>query len=52
MIPSFASFLENKPLYYDKIDTRRIIEAYEVLKAHIRCVKAVHIVGTNGLKAA
>jgi dihydrofolate synthase / folylpolyglutamate synthase len=48
LIPSFASFLENKPLYYDKIDTRRIIEAYEVLKAHIRCVRAVHIVGTNG----
>ncbi len=48
MIPSFTSFLEKKPLYYDEIDTQRIIEAYGVLKAHIKCVKAVHIVGTNG----
>ena len=45
---TFASFLENKPLYYKEIDPTRIVRAYAVLHPHIRHPKTVHIVGTNG----
>ncbi len=48
MIPNFQNFLESKPLYYKKIDTQRICEAYSLLKDRIKHPPAVHIVGTNG----
>jgi len=48
MIPSFSTFLEDKPLYYKEIDHERVHIAYGMLKPHIRQPRAVHVVGTNG----
>ena len=45
---SFKVFLDEKPLYYKEIDHQRVHQAYEMLKPHIKRVKTVHIVGTNG----
>ena len=48
-IPPFFIFLEQKPLYYKKIDYTRIHKAYALLKPHLKRPKiVVHIVGTNG----
>ena len=47
-MPSFFSFLDSKPLYYDKIDHNRIKVAYALLKEHIKHPCTVHIIGTNG----
>ena len=41
-------FLEAKPLYYKKIDHKRVHIAYDLLKPTIKYPKTVHIVGTNG----
>ena len=41
-------FLEAKPLYYDKIDHKRIHHAYALLKPQIHRPQTIHIVGTNG----
>ncbi len=43
-----ASFLENKSLFYDKIDFSYVAKAYELLKPHITLPFVIHIVGTNG----
>jgi dihydrofolate synthase/folylpolyglutamate synthase len=45
---SFKNFIANKPLYYKKIDYKRIYKAYTILKPHIRKPLSIHIVGTNG----
>ena len=45
---NFETFIEEKPLYYDKIDYGRIYVAYEMIKEHIKHPKTIHIVGTNG----
>ena len=48
-MPTFASFLEQKPLYYKEIDYTRIHNAYALLKPYLKRPKIVaHIVGTNG----
>jgi len=41
-------FLENKPLYYDKIDYDRMPRIYAKIKDSINLPKIIHIVGTNG----
>lgn len=42
-------FLNNKPLYYAKIDITRMPRAYESIKDKIKLPKhLIHIVGTNG----
>jgi len=41
-------FLDNKPLYYEKIDYTRMPKVYEKLKKHFKQTKIIHIVGTNG----
>ncbi|MBU1643239.1 bifunctional folylpolyglutamate synthase/dihydrofolate synthase [bacterium] len=41
-------FLENKPLYYDKIDLERMPRIYKAIKAQLPSPKIIHIVGTNG----
>ncbi len=41
-------FLENKPLYYKKIDRERIWRAYAQVESHLNLPPIVHIVGTNG----
>jgi len=46
--PIFKEFLDNKPLYFDKIDHKRIHYAYGILKPHIKAPQTVHIIGTNG----
>jgi dihydrofolate synthase/folylpolyglutamate synthase len=40
-------FLDNKPLYYDKIDYTRMPRVYESIKHHMQLPKIIHIVGTN-----
>ncbi|MEA1982583.1 MAG: bifunctional folylpolyglutamate synthase/dihydrofolate synthase [Campylobacterota bacterium] len=42
------TFLNAKPLYYDKIDYTRMPRIYESVKEHIKIPKIIHIVGTNG----
>ncbi len=41
-------FLEAKPLYYDKIDHKRVHHTYALLKSQIHRPQTIHIVGTNG----
>ena len=45
---SLQDFLDNKPLYYDKIDLERMPRIYRAIKAHLPRPKIIHIVGTNG----
>ncbi len=42
------SFLNSKPLYYDKIDYTRMPRVYDTLKKKIKLPKIIHIIGTNG----
>ncbi|WP_457748415.1 bifunctional folylpolyglutamate synthase/dihydrofolate synthase [Sulfurimonas sp.] len=42
------TFLDNKPLYYDKIDYTRMPKIYERIKKFIKIPKIIHLVGTNG----
>jgi len=48
IIPPLAELLDSKPLYYTKFDPNRIIQAFKLIKNHIKNPKRVHIVGTNG----
>lgn len=45
---SCSKFLEDKPLYFDKIDHKRVHLAYGILKPNIKQPQTVHIIGTNG----
>ena len=45
---SLISFLNNKPLFYDKIDYDIIFNAWAILKETINLPYVIHIVGTNG----
>ena len=45
---SFLKFLDNKPLYYDKIDYDRMPRAYAKIKDALTLPRIVHLVGTNG----
>ncbi len=40
--------LEQKPLYYKEFDPNRIVEAYRLLRSHIKHPKRVQLIGTNG----
>jgi dihydrofolate synthase/folylpolyglutamate synthase len=42
------SFLNSKPLYYDKIDYTRMPRVYDTIKKKIKLPKIIHIIGTNG----
>ena len=42
------SFLDHKPLYYDKIDYTRMPRVYATIKQKIKLPKIIHIIGTNG----
>ncbi|MEA2074026.1 MAG: bifunctional folylpolyglutamate synthase/dihydrofolate synthase [Campylobacterota bacterium] len=42
------TFLNAKPLYYDKIDYTRMPRVYESVKEHIKLPRVIHLVGTNG----
>ena len=41
-------FLDNKSLYYDKIDYDVIASSWKILQKHIDLPYVIHIVGTNG----
>ncbi len=42
------TFLDNKTLYYDKIDYKIISLSWDILKEYIKLPYVIHIVGTNG----
>jgi len=44
---SLQEFLENKPLYYDEIDTKRVFNVYAQIKDKLIVPKVIHVVGTN-----
>ncbi|CAA6806350.1 MAG: Dihydrofolate synthase (EC @ Folylpolyglutamate synthase (EC [uncultured Sulfurovum sp.] len=48
MNSSFWEFIEAKPLYYKKIDHKRVHKAYALLQPKIKQPLTIHIVGTNG----
>ena len=43
-----SKFLDEKPLYYDKIDYSRMPRVYEKIKSQIKIPKIIHLIGTNG----
>ncbi len=43
----YLSFLESKPLYYNKIDTKRFPTIYKKLRLDLKATTSIHIVGTN-----
>jgi dihydrofolate synthase/folylpolyglutamate synthase len=45
---TLEKYLEQKPLYYDKIDYTRMPRVYEKIKFSLNLPKIIHIVGTNG----
>jgi len=47
-IVSLKEFLEQKSLYYDKIDFNTVKVAWEFLRSHIKLPFVIHIIGTNG----
>ncbi len=48
MQQSLNSFLEDKSLYYDKIDYSIVNKAWDILKDHVNLPYVIHIIGTNG----
>ncbi|EDM23481.1 bifunctional folylpolyglutamate synthase/dihydrofolate synthase [Caminibacter mediatlanticus] len=47
-IETLNHFLEQKPLFYKKIDITRMPKAYNLIKNKINIPPVIHIVGTNG----
>ena len=45
---NIVEFLDNKPIYYDKIDYDVIKESWDILKGDISLPYVIHIIGTNG----
>ena len=41
-------FLDNKPLFYEKIDYERLPNIYKKIKHHFKIPKTIHLIGTNG----
>ena len=41
-------FLNDKPLYYDKIDYTRMPMVYEKIRLSLKLPKIIHVIGTNG----
>lgn len=42
------TFLNSKPLFYEKIDYDRMPRTYAKIKASLKLPKIIHIIGTNG----
>ena len=42
------TYLNTKPIFYDKIDYTRFPRVYEKIKSHFHTPKIIHIIGTNG----
>ena len=45
---NFLTFLDNKTMFYDKIDYTIIKKSWDILSSHIKLPYVIHIVGTNG----
>ena len=45
---NLKKYLEEKPLYYEKIDYSRMPRIYDKIKSYLAIPKIVHIIGTNG----
>jgi dihydrofolate synthase/folylpolyglutamate synthase len=45
---SFFKFIENKTLFYDKIDYEVIYKSWRILSQYIKLPYIIHLVGTNG----
>ena len=45
---NLKNFLNSKPLFYKKIDLKRMPNAYNLIKDKIKINPVIHIVGTNG----
>ncbi len=45
---NYLNFLNNKPLFYDKIDYDRMPRVWKRIKSNFKLPKIIHIVGTNG----
>lgn len=45
---NLKSYIENKPIFYKKIDYDRMPRAYESIKDSLSLKPVIHIVGTNG----
>ena len=45
---SYLTFLNNKTMFYDKIDYTIIKKSWDILSSHIKLPYVIHIVGTNG----
>lgn len=43
-----GKFLDEKPLYYEKIDYTRMPRVYERVKSKFNTPKIIHLIGTNG----
>lgn len=41
-------FLDEKPLYYEKIDYSRMPRVYENIQSYFKTPKIIHLIGTNG----
>ena len=48
MNTSLSDFLEQKPLYYDKIDYERMPHIYKKIHSYLPKLKIIHLIGTNG----
>ncbi|MBU0631172.1 bifunctional folylpolyglutamate synthase/dihydrofolate synthase [bacterium] len=48
MSQTLNQFLEDKPLFYEKIDYERMPRIYEKIKSKLPHGKIIHLVGTNG----
>ncbi|MEA2049961.1 MAG: bifunctional folylpolyglutamate synthase/dihydrofolate synthase [Campylobacterota bacterium] len=48
MISKLESYLNSKPLYFDKIDFNIVKEAWEIISKEITLPYVIHIIGTNG----
>jgi dihydrofolate synthase/folylpolyglutamate synthase len=48
MSSNYLEFLDNKTMFYDKIDYSIIKKSWDILSKHINIPYVIHIVGTNG----
>ena len=48
MNQNLIKFLDNKTMFYDKIDYTIIKKSWDILSSHIKLPYVLHIVGTNG----
>ncbi len=48
MSSNYLEFLDNKTMFYDKIDYTIIKKSWDILSKHIKIPYVIHIVGTNG----